>query len=135
MSSQAFDDHVDTTPEISTGTVQLIDKTDTWNVIFVRLTPYSLGLWLYTRHTVEDNDATIQDTQSALYLSSKVNMTRGINNIDAMVHPETGGSSGGNGNTALLLLYHPVHCRGPFVHFTNTVNLLRVEENALGCCR
>jgi hypothetical protein len=46
--------------------------------------------------------------------------------------PEAGGRSRGNGNTALLLLLHPVHGGGAIVNFTDLVVHARVEQNALG---
>jgi hypothetical protein len=56
-------------------------------------------------------------------------VTWSVNDIDAMIQPEAGCRGGRNGNAALLLLGHPVHRSGPFMHLTNAVNFLGVEEN------
>ena len=48
-----------------------------------------------------------------------------------MILPETGGGGGCNRNAALLLLRHPVHCRGPFMYLTHAVNLLGIEKDTL----
>ena len=49
-----------------------------------------------------------------------------------MILPETGGSSGSDGNTTLLLLSHPVHGGGTLVGLTQLVVDAGVEENTLG---
>ena len=66
-------------------------------------------------------------------------MTRGIDDVDPVlgklfVHtfPETGGSGGGNRNTPLLLLFHPVHNGGAVMHFTDLVRDAGVIEHTLG---
>ena len=46
--------------------------------------------------------------------------------------PEARGRSRSNGDTALLLLLHPVHRGGAIVHFPNLVGLAGVKKDALG---
>ena len=58
-------------------------------------------------------------------------MARGVNDVDLVLVPETGGGSRGNGDTALLLLLHPVHGGSTVVHLTNLVSDTRVEQDAL----
>jgi hypothetical protein len=66
-------------------------------------------------------------------------VTRGIDDVDAVLDivpgPERSGSGGGDRDAALLLLLHPVHRRGAFVHFADFVGLPRVIEDALGHSR
>jgi hypothetical protein len=90
-------------------------------------------LWLDTRDRVEDNDSPIQHTQRSLDLCRKIYVAGRVNDVDAMIKPETGCGSRRNRYAALLLLWHPVHRRRPFMHLTHTVNLLGVEEDAF--CR
>ena len=45
--------------------------------------------------------------------------------------PEAGGRGRGNRDAALLLLLHPVHRRGAFVHLTELVRDARIIEDAL----
>ena len=59
-------------------------------------------------------------------------MTRGIDNIYAMVFPVSGGGGGGNRNTSFLLLLHPVHRSGTFVSLADFMHSSRVEKNTFG---
>lgn len=47
--AEALDDHVDTTEEVGTGAVELVDEADTRHAVAVRLTPDGLGLRLDMR--------------------------------------------------------------------------------------
>ena len=62
-------------------------------------------------------------------------MSGSIDKVDligvTVVVPEGGGCSGSDGDTTLLLLYHPVHRGGSFVHLTNLVSLSGVIKDAL----
>ena len=49
-----------------------------------------------------------------------------------MIFPNTGGSGGRNSDAAFLLLHHPVHRSGAFVHFPKLMRLTRIEQDALG---
>src|SRR4051812_36164133 len=49
-----------------------------------------------------------------------------------MIAPKSRRCSRGDGDPALLLLRHPVHRCGAFVHLADLVDLLGVEEDALG---
>src|SRR5207247_8973923 len=71
----------------------------------------------------------------SLNVRSRVCMSMCIGAVDAVIEPDAGRSGGRNGNAALLLLGHPVHRRGPFMHFTHAVYFFGVEEDALsrGC--
>src|SRR5690349_13688466 len=46
--------------------------------------------------------------------------------------PEAVGGGAGDGDAALLLLLHPVHRRGAFMHLADLVRDARVVEDALG---
>ena len=63
-------------------------------------------------------------------------MAWGIDKIQLIyivaVMPECGGGSGSDGNTALLLLNHPVHSGTSVVNFSNLVDFTSVIENTLG---
>ena len=58
-------------------------------------------------------------------------MAGGVDNVDLVALPEAGGCCGGNGNTSLLLLSHPVHGGSAVVSLTNLVVNTGVEQNAL----
>ena len=118
--------------EISTQFVHLVDETNTGNVILVSLTPYGFRLGFYALFTIEYCYGSVQDTQRALYLDGEVNVTRGINNVDLLTMPKTGSCRGGNGDSAFLLLFHPVHSAGTIVGFPNLVVDARVVQDAFG---
>jgi hypothetical protein len=100
-------------------------------VVLVSLAPNGLGLRLNAALSAENGNGTVQYTQGALYLYGKVNVTGGINDIDTIFLPEAGGSSGGNGNTALLFLFHPVHRSRAFVSLTNLMRFTGVIQDTL----
>ena len=61
-------------------------------------------------------------------------MAGGVDDVDLVVVPEAGGCRGGNGDTALLFLSHPVHGGRAIVDLTDLVRNTGVKQNAL-CCR
>ena len=126
--------HLDHTVEIGTGDVHLVDVHHSRNLVFVRLSPDSLGLRLNTAFRAQNGDRTVQDTQGTLDLDREVHVAGGINDIDPVPLPETGGRGGGNGDTSLLLLHHPVHGRAAVVDLSQLVRLARVEQDPLGGC-
>ena len=63
---------------------------------------------LDTHLTIKDHDSTIEDAQRALYFGRKVDVARGINNINLATFPVSGNSGGSNSDSPLLLLVHPV---------------------------
>jgi hypothetical protein len=56
-------DHGDATIERCTGSIQLVDEADPWDLVLVSLTPDGLGLWLDTCDAIEDSDSAIKDTE------------------------------------------------------------------------
>src|SRR5690242_8239824 len=58
-------------------------------------------------------------------------MPRGIDDIDSVVVPKTGCCRRCDGNSALLLLNHPVHCRGSVVNLANLIINPSVVEYTL----
>src|SRR5947199_4155540 len=59
-------------------------------------------------------------------------MAGGVDDVEALAVPERGGRSGSDRDAALLLLLHPVHRRGTFVHFADLVALAGVIKDAFG---
>jgi hypothetical protein len=80
-------------------------------------------------HGVKHGYGAVENAQGALHFSSKVHVAWGIDNIDANIAPGASGSGGRNGNAALLLLFHPVHGGGAFMHFANAVRDARIEQD------
>ena len=105
--------------------VHLINVCDAWHLILISLTPYSLTLRLYTAHGTKSSHSTIEDTERALYLDSKVNVSRGVDQVDlillVIVGPEGRSRSRGDRDTTLLLLLHPVHRSGTIMYLSDLV--------------
>ena len=103
--------------------------------VLVSLTPYGLTLGLYTADSTERSDSTIEDTERALYFDGEVNVPWGVDEVDlvlgVVVVPEGSRSSGGNRDTTLLLLLHPVHRSTTIVYFTDLVGQTRIKEDTL----
>src|SRR3989339_758667 len=74
--------------------IHFVDKTNTRHIVFVRLMPYSLGLRLHALTTIEHRDGTIEYTERALHLDSKIHVTGGIDDIHAVIFPKTSSRGG-----------------------------------------
>ena len=60
-----------------------------------------------------------------LHLYGEVHVAGGVDDVDAVVFPEAGCGSGGNGDAALLLLLHPVHGGGAVIRTSPILWLVR----------
>src|SRR6056297_1051354 len=134
IGTKALADHINATLKVGTNTIHLINKGDTGNTVFIGLTPDSFGLRLNPTNRTENSNGSIENLERALYFDGKVDVSGGINNIDTMVLPETGGCSGRNSNTTLLLLLHPVHGRSAIMDFAELMGYTGVKKDPLSCC-
>ena len=105
----------------------------------MRGTPY-LSAW---RHTVSDcgstpatesNTATAPSStrRRALDLDREIDVAGRVDDVDPVVLPEAGRRGRGDRDAAFLLLLHPVHRRGAFVHLADLVGAAGVIEDPLG---
>src|SRR5690606_306487 len=125
--------------EVGAGTIHLVNKGQTRHFVLVSLTPHSFRLRLHTTNCAIHHASAIKHTHRTLDFNREVHVTRRIDNIDTMlratqVHPlpETRHSRGRNGDTALLLLLHPVSRRRTVMPLTQLVGHTGVKQNALG---
>ncbi|MNZ80291.1 hypothetical protein D3C78_989210 [compost metagenome] len=114
---------------VSTDDIHFVDISDTRNAIFVSLSPYSFRLRLYAFLRTEHAYCPVQYTQGTFNFYCEVNVSRGIDDIYAVTFPLSGRRSGSNRNSALLFLFHPVHCCRTFVNFTDFVRNACVEQD------
>ncbi|MNZ64963.1 hypothetical protein D3C78_831430 [compost metagenome] len=121
--------------EIRTDNVHFVHICNTWNVITVSLSPYGFRLRLNALFCTKYTYCPIQYTQGTFNFNSEVNVSWGINDIDAVTFPRSSRSSGRNRDSALLFLLHPVHCSSTLVNFTDFVRTACIEKNPLcGSC-
>ena len=106
---------------VRAGTVHLVDKCNSRNPILVGLPPHRFRLRLNATNGTEYGDSAIQHAQRALDFSGEIDVTRRIDDVDAMVVPEAGRRGGSDRDAAFLFLFHPVHRCGAFMHLTDLV--------------
>ena len=124
--------HVDGIIEIRAHDVHLVDESHTGNTELIRLTPYRFGLRLYAAFCVKDRNGSVQNTKRTLHLDGEINVSGSIDDIDTMSLPIARSSGRSDGDTALLLLDHPVHLRVSVLGIAHLVDLARIEQNSLG---
>ena len=117
---------------IRAGLVHLVDEANARHLVLISLAPHGLRLRLHTGNSVKAGHRAVEHTQRALHLSGKVHVARRIDDVDALVLPGAGRRGRRDRDAALLLLLHPVHGRGAFVHFADAVGDARIKQNALG---
>ena len=132
IGAEALADHLLDAEEVCAVDVHLVDVCDAGDVILVRLAPHRLGLRLDTALCAERRDGAVEDAERTLDFDREVNVAGGIDDVEAVALPDTGRCSGRDGDAALLLLDHPVHRSGAFMHLAELVRLARIEQDTLG---
>jgi hypothetical protein len=74
--------HLDRLLEIGAGTIHLVHEGEPGNAILVRLTPDRFRLGLDAAYGTEKSDGAVKDAERALDFNRKVDMTRGIDDVD-----------------------------------------------------
>ena len=133
LSPQAVNNGLHGEVEVCTQLVHLINKADARHIVFGGLTPHLLRLRFHAFFTVEHGNSTVEHPQRPLHLNGEVHVTRGVDDVDLVVLPETGHGSRGNGDTTLFFLLHPVGGGGTVVGFAHLTVDTGVEEDTLGC--
>ena len=128
---EAIVHHLQDIEEIGTHHVHLVDIDKTRDMIFVSLSPYSLGLRFHAAFGAEHCHRPIKHAQGAFDLNSEVDVARRVNNIDTSSLPEAGGCSGRDRDATFLLLRHPVHRSSAFMGLTKSVVDTGVEQDTL----
>ena len=118
--------------EIGADLVHLVGEDDARHLVLVALAPDRLGLRLDALVEVEHDDGAVEHAQRTLDLDGEVDVAGRVDDVEALVVPERGGRGRRNGDAALLLLLHPIHRRGAFVHLADLVALAGVIEDPLG---
>ena len=90
--------------ERRTGTVHFVDKPKTRHVETIGLAPHGFGLRLDAGHRIQHHDGPVQDTQRTFHFKSKIDVARGVDEVDQMVFPfkTDGGAVDGDASFAFL---------------------------------
>src|SRR5207248_352433 len=112
--------------------VDLVDEADARHAVLIGLAPDFFRLRLHAVHGVKQSDSAVEDAERALDFRGEIHVAGRINDVDANVFPGTRSCSGGDGDTTLLLLLHPVHGGGAFMDFTDAMGAAGVKEDAFG---
>ena len=67
--------------KIRTHSVHFIDKANTWNFVFIRLSPHCLGLCFYPADRTEHRNRTIQHAKRTLHLDGEIDVAWGIDQV------------------------------------------------------
>ena len=118
--------------EVRAGAVHLVDEAHAGHLVLVGLAPHGLRLGLDPGHAIEHCNCTVQHPQRTLHLDREVHVTWRVDDVDAVVAPETTGGGGGNGDAPLLLLLHPVHGGCAVMDLTDLVVHTGVVEDPFG---
>src|SRR5262249_38889131 len=93
------------------------------------------GLRLDPLVGIEDAYRPVEYPQAAFHLDGEVDMAGSVDDVEPLVAPERGRRGRSDRDAALLLLLHPIHGRGAFVHLAHLVPLAGVIENPLSRSR
>ncbi len=132
VGAETVDDHRERALIAGAHAVHLVDEAHARDAVLVGLAPDSLRLRLDARDGIEDDHPAVEHAQRPLDLDGKVDVAGRIDDVDAVALPLSRGRRGGDGDTALALLLHPVHRGSALVDFADLVGPAGVVEDALG---
>ena len=108
--------------EIRSGAVHFVHKHHPRNGIAIGLSPDRFRLRLNTANGAEHCDHPVENTHGAFNFNGEVDVSRGIDDVDAVVFPARGNGRCRNGDPSLPLLGHPVGDGSTVMHLANFVH-------------
>ena len=132
VGTKAIVDHLEAALKIGADAIHLVDEADPRHAVFVGLAPHRFRLRLDPGDRVEHRDRAVEHAQAALDLDREIHVARRVDDVDPVVEPKAGRRGRSDRDAAFLLLLHPVHRRGAFVHLADFVGAARIVENPLG---
>src|SRR3989440_1108462 len=132
LGAEAIDNILHAFVEVGAGLIHFVGEDDARNLGLVALAPDGFGLRLNALVRIEHAYRAVEHAQRTLDFDGEVDVAGGIDDVETLAFPESGGRSRRDRYAALLLLLHPVHRRGTFVHFADFVALAGVIEDAFG---
>ena len=134
--------------EVSTGTVHFVHEPDAGNPIAVGLAPDRFRLGFYPVHCRKQCHEPVEYAHGTLHLNSEIHVSGGIDDVELIlfrirggftlcgrVIPETSYRCRCDGDSAFLLLLHPVCGGSAVMHLTDLVRHTRVIKDTLGSGR
>ena len=112
--------------------IHFVDKRNPWNGIFVGLSPNRFTLSFYAFTGTEDDDSTVKNTKAPLDFGSKIDVSRGIDQVDRYAIPVEGDTCGIDRDPALLFLFVEVGLGRTLVDFAHPMGCARIEKHSLG---
>ena len=122
--------HLEHVFKVRSVAVHLVDERDARNVVLGRLSPNGLGLGLNAAACAEDRHRAVEDAERTLDFNGEVDVSGGVDEVDAAASPSGGRRGGSDGDTSLLLLDHPVHRRAAVVDLADLVVDTGVIQNS-----
>jgi len=132
IGTEALDNHFNGAVEVRADLVHLVDEHHPRNLVLVALAPDGFGLRLDAGIGIKQRNSPVKHAQRTLDFNREVNVSGRVNDVQALVVPETGRCSGRDRDATLLLLLHPVHRGRAIVNFTDLVALTGIVEHTFG---
>ena len=121
---------VESAAEVGTFTVHFIDKGDSWNVIFVCLSPDGFALGFDSFAGGEDDDSAVEDAEGAFDFGGEIDVTGRVDEIECVSFPVEGYGGGLNGDTAFLFFGIVVGNGRTLIDHSDFVYEVGIEEHS-----
>ena len=110
------------TEKVRSDAVELVDVNYARDFRVVGVAPVGLGLGFYAAGATKHADAAVENLERAVDFDREVYVARGVDDVEAVVFPETGRRCGLDGDAPFLLLVHEVRGRRSIVNLANLVD-------------
>ena len=120
--------------EVCTNGIHFVDECDTRYMVVVCLSPNGFRLGLNAIFRTEYSYGAVEYAKGTFYFYCEVYVSWGIDDVYAVTFPVAGGSSGGNGNTTFLFLFHPVHGSCAIMNFADLMVYTGIIQDTFRGC-
>ena len=124
--------HIKNVVEVSAHNIHLVYINHSGDLVVISLTPNCFGLRLNASLSTENGYGSVEYTERSFNLYGEVNVSRGVDDVESVTLPVASSSSGGDCDTSLLLLCHPVHRSCTLVSFSNFMVYTGIKQDTLG---
>ena len=99
--------------------IHLIKDKQQWQLVLLRLAHYGIGLRLDALERIDYHKCSIQYLQATANLGGKVDVTGGVNELQAMIAPRAMRDGSRDGDAAFALFTVPIHYRSAYINSTH----------------